>query len=83
MDDTFSIVKEMIAEKLEIDPASIQSNSNLTDIGLDSLDTFDIIFEAEDKFGIKIPNDQVNVVTMSDVVNLFDRLLQEKAKVCL
>ena len=83
MDDTFSTVKEMIAEKLEIDPASIQLNSNLTDIGLDSLDTFDIIFEAEDKFGIKIPNDQVNVVTMSDVVNLFDRLLQEKAKVSL
>lgn len=83
MDDTFSTVKEMIAEKLEIDPASIQLNSNLTDIGLDSLDTFDIIFEAEDKFGIKIPNDQVNVVTMSDVVNLFDRLLQEKAKVSI
>ncbi|MBC7786242.1 MAG: acyl carrier protein [Methylophilaceae bacterium] len=83
MEDTFSIVKEMIAKKLEIEPASIQLNSNLTDIGLDSLDTFDIIFEAEDKFGIKIPNDQVNVVTISDVVNLFDRLLQEKAKVSL
>ena len=83
MDDTFSIVKEMIADKLEIDPTSIQLDSNLTDIGLDSLDTFDIIFEAEDKFGIKIPNDQVNVVTISDVVNLFDRLLQEKVKVSL
>lgn len=79
MDDTFSIVREMIAKKLEIDPATIQLDNNLTDIGLDSLDTFDIIFDAEDKFGIKIPNDQVNVVKISDVVNLFDRLLQQKA----
>ena len=81
MDDTFSIVREMIAKKLEIDPATIQLDNNLTDIGLDSLDTFDIIFDAEDKFGIKIPNDQVNVVKISDVVNLFDRLLQQKANV--
>ena len=70
----------MIAEKLEINPATIQLGSTLTDIGLDSLDTFDIIFEAEDKFNIKIPNNQVNVTTISDIVNLFDKLLLEKNK---
>lgn len=78
MQDTLDIVKTMIAEKLEINPESIQLNSTLADIGLDSLDTFDIIFEAEDKFGIKIPNDQVNVTTIGDIVNLFDKLLLEK-----
>ena len=78
MQDTLDIVKTMIAEKLEINPATIHLNSTLADIGLDSLDTFDIIFEAEDKFGIKIPNDQVNVTTINDIVNLFDKLIQEK-----
>ena len=81
MENAIDIVIEMIVEKLEIDPAIIQLNSTLTEIGLDSLDTFDIIFEAEDRFGIKIPNDQVNVVTISDVVDLFDKLIQEKNKV--
>ena len=80
MQDTLDIVRTMIAEKLEINPATIQLNSTLTDIGLDSLDTFDIIFEAEDKFDIKIPNNQVNVTTISDIVNLFDKLLLEKNK---
>ncbi len=80
MQDTLDIVKTMIAEKLEINPATIELNSTLADIGLDSLDTFDIIFDAEDKFGIKIPNDQVNVTTISDIVNLFDKLLLEKNK---
>lgn len=80
MQDTLDIVRTMIAEKLEINPATIQLDSTLTDIGLDSLDTFDIIFEAEDKFDIKIPNNQVNVTTISDIVNLFDKLLLEKNK---
>jgi acyl carrier protein len=79
MENTLDIVKEMIAKKLEIDPATIKPESTLTDVGLDSLDTFDIIFDAEDKFGIKVPNDQVNVSTIQDVVNLFDKLLAEKS----
>jgi len=79
MEKTFDIVKEMIAKKLEIDAASIKPESTLTDVGLDSLDTFDIIFDAEDKFGIKVPNDQVNVSTIQDVVDLFDKLLAEKS----
>lgn len=78
MENTLEIVKKMIAEKLEIDVASIEASSTLTDIGLDSLDTFDIIFDAEDKFGIKIPNDQVNMTTIADVVSLFDKLIEEK-----
>jgi acyl carrier protein len=78
MENTLEIVKEMIAKKLEIDSATIKPESTLTDVGLDSLDTFDIIFDAEDKFGIKVPNDQVNVSTIQDVVNLFDKLLAEK-----
>jgi len=79
MEKTFDIVKEMIAKKLEVDAASIKPESTLTDVGLDSLDTFDIIFDAEDKFGIKVPNDQVNVSTIQDVVDLFDKLLAEKS----
>ena len=78
MESTLDIVKGMIAKKLEIEPTTIQPESTLTDIGLDSLDTFDIIFDAEDKFGIKVPNDQVSVNTIQDVVDMFDRLMAEK-----
>ena len=77
--NTLSIVQHMIATKLSIDIADVKPESNLTALGLDSLDTFDIIFEAEDRFGIKVDNNQVNVSTIQDVVNLFEKLLQEKA----
>jgi acyl carrier protein len=79
MESTLDIVKQLIAKKLEIDVAEIQADSRLTEIGLDSLDTFDIIFEAEDRFGIKVPNEQVDVNTIQDMANLLDQLLQAKA----
>ena len=60
------MVSNAIAKKLEIDVATIKPESTLEELGLDSLDTFDIIFEAEDKLGIKVPNDQVDVKTIQD-----------------
>jgi len=49
-------------------------------LGLDSLDTFDLIFNAEDHFNIKVPNDQVNISTLQDVTELVHRLIIENNK---
>ena len=72
------MVSNALAKKLEIDVATIKPESTLEELGLDSLDTFDIIFEAEDKLGIKVPNDQVDVKTIQDMTNLLDQLLAKK-----
>ena len=74
------MVSNAIAKKLEIDVATIKPESTLEELGLDSLDTFDIIFEAEDKLGIKVPNDEVAVKTIQDMVSLLDKLIQEQKK---
>jgi len=63
---------------MEIDPAAIRPESTFEELGLDSLDTFDIIFNAEDAFKIKVPNEQVNITTLQDVVNMVNRLIQEQ-----
>jgi len=76
--NSFEMVSNAIAKKLEIDVATIKPESTLEELGLDSLDTFDIIFEAEDKLGIKVPNDQVDVKTIQDMTNLLDKLLAKK-----
>ena len=76
--NSFEMVSDAIAKKLEIDVATIKPESTLEELGLDSLDTFDIIFEAEDKLGIKVPNDQVDVKTIQDMTNLLDQLLAKK-----
>ena len=76
--NSFEMVSNAIAKKLEIDVATIKPESTLEELGLDSLDTFDIIFEAEDKLGIKVPNDQVDLKTIQDMTNLLDQLLAKK-----
>jgi acyl carrier protein len=76
--NSFEMVSNAIAKKLEIDVATIKPESTLEELGLDSLDTFDIIFEAEDKLGIKVPNNQVDVKTIQDMTNLLDQLLAKK-----
>ncbi len=50
---------------------SIKINDNLRDLGIDSLDLLDFILEAEEKFNIKIEDDELlNLNTISDVVAL-------------
>jgi acyl carrier protein len=78
MDNTLQVLTQIIADKMEIDPTAIRPESTFEELGLDSLDTFDIIFNAEDAFKIKVPNEQVNITTLQDVVDMVNRLIQEQ-----
>ena len=75
LEEISTVLAKMIADKMEMDVATITPGSNLTELGLDSLDTFDIIFNAEDHFKIKVPNDQVNIDTLQDVTTLVHKLI--------
>ena len=75
LDEISQVLAKMISDKMEIDVATIAPSSTLTELGLDSLDTFDIIFNAEDYFKIKVPNDQVNIETLQDVTTLVHKLI--------
>jgi acyl carrier protein len=78
--DTFATLRDIITAKFEKSPGQVTSDATFESLEIDSLDTFDIIFEAEEKFGIKVPNEQVDIRTVQDVVNLIDRLRAEQAK---
>ena len=60
--------------------SSITPDATFETLDIDSLDTFDIIFEAEERFGIKVPNQEVAITTVQDVVSLLDRLRVEQGK---
>lgn len=78
--DTFETLRAIIADKFEKTADEVTLDATFESLDIDSLDTFDIIFEAEEKFGIKVPNEQVDIKTVQDVVNLIDRLRAEQAK---
>jgi acyl carrier protein len=78
--DTFATLRDIIVDKFEKDPAAITPEATFETLEIDSLDTFDIIFSAEEKFGIKVPNEQVDIKTVQDVVNLIDKLRAAQGK---
>lgn len=80
MMDTFTVLRDILANKFEKDPASITPDATLATLDIDSLDTVDLLFELEDKFDIKVSNDQANFKTLQDVVDLIDRLRTEQGK---
>lgn len=53
-------VIEILAEKLNIKAEKIKPESNLTDdLGMDSFGAIEVMFEVEEKFGIRIEEDDM------------------------
>jgi acyl carrier protein len=56
MSTTFDTIADVIAETAEIPREKITRSAHaIDDLGIDSLDFLDIVFELDKKFGIKIP----------------------------
>ena len=66
----FEKVRDMIAEQLKVDPATIQPESRLMeDLKADSANIMVMIMDLEDTFGITVEDDQImKLRTVGDVV---------------
>lgn len=66
---TLASVKRIPAEKITLE-------TNLQEMGIDSLDVFTLLFELENAFHISIPDDDVrSIKTVNDIVEGIKRLL--------
>ena len=63
-------IKEMVAENLEVDAATITEESSFKDdLGADSLDLFELVMALEEEFGIEIPTEDLEqIATVGDVI---------------
>ena len=73
---TFDTVKNMIAEQLRVDPATITENSRLVDdLKADSANIMVMIMDLEDHFGITVEDDQImKRQTVGDVVRYIETI---------
>ncbi len=71
MEEKFAKVQEIIAEQLELDPATITMESSLMeDLEADSLDVIELVMAFEEEFGVKMPDEELeNIKTVGDIVN--------------
>ncbi|MCR5195406.1 MAG: acyl carrier protein [Pseudobutyrivibrio sp.] len=75
----FDLLKEIIAEVLNVDAAEIKlSTTFVDDLGADSLDVFQIIMGVEEKLNIEVDTDAAEKLsTVGDAVDLIKKTVAE------
>jgi len=64
-------VIQFIASKVEnIDASAVTAASQFKDLGLDSMDTVQLLFDAEEEFGVTFNGDEMkNLQTVGDIID--------------
>jgi acyl carrier protein len=51
-------VRELLSRFFDVPPARLSPETSLDELGLDSLAAVELIFEIEERFGVRVPNDR-------------------------
>ena len=64
-------IKEVVVEQLSVNPDEVKEESKFVeDLGADSLDVVELVMALEEKFDIKIPDDEAEKIqTVQDVLS--------------
>lgn len=71
----FETIAKIIAERTDCDLSGIKPESTFTELGIDSLDTVELLMDLEDEIGIEIELDQ-KVETVGDLVKFVEKKQQ-------
>ena len=68
-------VKEIIADKLGVDPAKVVDEARFVDdLGADSLDTVELVMALEEEFGVEISNEEgQEIQSVKDAVAFIEK----------
>lgn len=84
MSDIAGDVIAIIAKKKRVDKPTVELSDKLVDLGLESLDAVEMIFDLEEKFDVQIPynantnNPRTEFETVGDVVAAVEKLIAQK-----
>ena len=77
-DDIIAKVNTIIIEKLDLAETQITMNASFVkDLGIDSLDLFELILEVENEFQLVIPGEEAEKIVT--VGNLVDHIRNQKS----
>ena len=62
----FNAIAKVISERTGCDVADVKAESTFTELGIDSLDTVELLMNLEDALGLELELDQA-VVTVGDL----------------
>lgn len=75
MTTTLERLSAILVKDYNISPESLQIDTPLEVLGIDSLGIAELLFFIEDEFKVKLPQDPVQLLTVGDVVSYIDKLV--------
>lgn len=70
-DMTFEKIKKIILDQLELSESDITMETSFEELGMDSLDLFQIIIEIEEEFSVQIEDDE-SIKTVGEAVKFVE-----------
>lgn len=71
--DVFEAIVELVTEHTDCDPAMVTRETTFESLGIDSLDTVEMVMELEDKLEMEIELDK-KVATIGELVDFIEEL---------
>lgn len=65
-------LREIAIERIDIEPALLVPDAVLADIGIDSFVLVELVFLAEETYGIKVPIEGLKVRTLGDILDIVE-----------
>ena len=59
---TLDRIKELAIKELSLDPAKLDANAPLADLGVDSLTFIEFMFKVEDEFGVTVSDEDLRKI---------------------
>ena len=78
MPTTAETLETILTEKFSVPPEKIRLDATLSELGLDSLDLIEVLFEVEDAFDIRIPQDgaAIRAATLRELLDTVAPLVE-------
>ena len=78
MPTTLERLKQLFIAKFDFNIEELKPTTTLEYLGLDSLDIIEFMFDMENEFNIRIPDQEFKVKTIQDMVDALDRFISEQ-----
>ncbi len=75
---TLERIKKLFLENFDFQEERLKPAATIESLGLDSLDKVEFVFALEKEFDVKIPDREVTLDTIQDMIEVIDRLIAEQ-----
>lgn len=71
-------LQDIIREKYNLDPSTLDPQQSMREQGLDSLAVAEFLFEVEDRLGLTLPDEHMQLDTLAGLADLIDRMREKQ-----